>query len=64
MTTDPGPLPDTYEAAYTELQQILADVQDERVGIDDLAAQVARAALLIEYCREKLRQTEVLLEKL
>lgn len=57
-------LPGSYEEAYAELQQILADVQDERVGIDELTARVARANLLIEYCRAKLRDTEMLLEGL
>jgi len=52
-------LPAGYDAAFSELQQILSDLQDERVGIDDLSAKVARASLLIQFCRERLRQTEV-----
>lgn len=53
-----APLPDTYEAAYAELQQLLQDLQNEAVGIDELSAKLARAADLIRFCRERLRQTE------
>lgn len=48
----------TYESAYAELQQIVQDLQGELVGIDDLAAKIARAQELIRFCRERLRQTE------
>ena len=47
-----------YESAYAELQRLLHDLQEETVGIDELAAKVARAKELIQFCRERLRQTE------
>jgi exodeoxyribonuclease VII small subunit len=47
-----------YEAAYAELQQIVQDLQEERVGIDDLAEKIARAGVLIRLCRERLRTAE------
>ncbi len=47
----------TYESALAELQMIVQDLQNESVGIDDLAAKIARAQELIRFCRERLRQT-------
>lgn len=52
----------TFEKAYKELQEILAELQEEAVNIDTLAKKTKRAAELIEYCQEKLRETEDVLE--
>ncbi len=54
----------TYESAQAELQQIVQDLQNEAVGIDELAAKIARANELIRFCRERLRMTEVEIGKL
>jgi exodeoxyribonuclease VII small subunit len=51
-------LPPTYETAYTELRELLTALQEETVTIDELAEKVERAHLLVQFCREKLRQTE------
>jgi exodeoxyribonuclease VII small subunit len=48
----------TYSTAQFELEQILADLQNEQTGIDELAEKVARAADLIAFCKTKLRATE------
>lgn len=48
----------TYEKALQELQQIIAQLQEDQVSIDELSQQSKRAAELIEYCRAKLRETE------
>jgi exodeoxyribonuclease VII small subunit len=66
MTTESAdqPLPTSYEAAFTELQQLVRDLQDESVGPDDLTARLARAGELIRFCRERLRQTEEQVGKL
>lgn len=48
----------SYESAMTELQELIADLQEEAVSMDDLAAKAKRAAELIQYCREKLRHTD------
>lgn len=47
-----------YEEALQELQQIVAELQEDQVSIDGLSDKVKRAAELIEYCRAKLRETE------
>ncbi len=48
----------TYQTAFEELQQIVQAMQDEMIGIDELAEQSKRAAYLIKFCQEKLRNTE------
>lgn len=54
----------TYETAWAELQQILRELQDEAVGIDQLAAKIERANALIQFCRERLRNVETEVSKL
>ncbi len=56
--------PKDYQSALTELQAILSDLQNEQVPIDTLAEKARRAKLLLEYCRQKLRQTDVQLKEL
>jgi exodeoxyribonuclease VII small subunit len=48
----------TYEAAYAELKQIAAEIENESVSVDVLAAKVKRASELISFCQSKLRATE------
>lgn len=48
----------SYDAAMQEIQNIVAELQNESVGVDALAEKVSRASDLIKLCREKLRQTE------
>ncbi len=54
----------TYEQALAELQAIVADLQEDAIGIDELADKSERAAELIRFCRERLRRTEERLETL
>ena len=48
----------TYEKAEQELEQILDDLRNDRIGIDALAEKVERASKLIVFCKEKLTSTE------
>lgn len=54
----------SYEAAMSELQEIVARLQEGRISIDDLEKELARASQLINYCREKLRHTEAATDQL
>ena len=54
----------TYEMAYAELRDLLAELQEGAVSIDDLTTKVARAQELVTFCREKLRQTEMAVQAL
>ncbi len=49
----------TYETASAELEKILADLESGETGIDQLAAQVERAGLLLRFCQDKLKDTEL-----
>lgn len=57
-------LPLSYESAWAELQEIVAELQAETVSVDALSEKIARASLLSNFCRERLRTTEEQLEKL
>jgi exodeoxyribonuclease VII small subunit len=48
----------SYEAAYNELKQIAAEIENESVSVDVLADKVSRASFLINICQEKLKSTE------
>lgn len=46
----------TYTQAVEEVERILEKFNDGQMSVDELGAQVKRAAELIRLCREKLRQ--------
>jgi exodeoxyribonuclease VII small subunit len=56
--------PITYESAWAELQMIVGELQAETVGVDELSEKIARATVLTNFCRERLRNTEEQLEKM
>ncbi|MEM7481722.1 MAG: exodeoxyribonuclease VII small subunit [Acidobacteriota bacterium] len=49
----------TFGDAMTALDEILGRIESEEVDIDRLAAELARAAELLELCRGKIRRAEV-----
>ncbi|WP_118193663.1 exodeoxyribonuclease VII small subunit [Albibacterium indicum] len=48
----------TYTEAFDELQSIISHLERGDIPVDELAAKVKRASLLIEVCRTKLTATE------
>ncbi len=54
----------TYEKAYSELQQIITDIENDEVSIDLLSVKVKRAAELIDFCKNKLTSTEMDVQKI
>ena len=54
----------TYEKAVKELQSIIQDLQEETVSIDRLSDKARRAAELISFCKDKLRNTEKVIDSL
>jgi exodeoxyribonuclease VII small subunit len=48
----------TYSQALAELEEIISRIESEEVDVDALAEQVKRAAVLIRFCKEKLKSTE------
>jgi exodeoxyribonuclease VII small subunit len=52
-----------YEEAITELEEIVTDLQNDEVGVDELADRVARGARLVELCRDRLRRAELAVDE-
>ena len=48
----------SYQSAMEELQTIVAQLEANAIGIDELSEKVKRAAELVQFCQEKLRTTE------
>ncbi len=55
---------ENYQQALQELQEIVAKIESNEVGVDELSKEMKRAAMLIEYCQKKLRGTEAEMEEL
>ncbi|MCZ7651797.1 MAG: exodeoxyribonuclease VII small subunit [Thermoanaerobaculia bacterium] len=53
-----------FAAALAELEQILLRIEREEVDVDRLAAELERAAVLVELCRGKLRRAELEVEQI
>ena len=53
----------SYDQALSELKKMAEAIENESVSIDELADKVKRASELVEYCKEKLRNTEAELDK-
>ena len=48
-----------FSEALEELEEILRRIEEEETDVDKLAAELRRAAILLELCRGKLRKAEV-----
>ena len=54
----------SYQKAYDELQQIVTRLQNDEIGLDDLSKSVKRAGVLIQACKEKLRNVELEIDQM
>lgn len=54
----------SYEEAVTALQDILKQVENNELGIDQLAEKLKEAKTLIGYCKEKLYHTDQEIQKI
>ena len=48
-----------YSEAVSQLNDILADLQEEGVDIDQVAGKVRRAVELIRLCKDRIQSTEM-----
>jgi exodeoxyribonuclease VII small subunit len=53
-----------YADAFSELQQIVREMEEGEIGVDDLSEKVKRAAELIRICKDKLQHTEEDVQKI
>jgi len=49
----------SYSSAFDELESIIQEIENEEIGIDELSIKVNRAAVLLKFCKDKLRDTEL-----
>lgn len=54
----------SYDAAITEVEQILAELENSVVDVDHLAERISRAATLLAFCRSRLEAVHVDVEQL
>jgi exodeoxyribonuclease VII small subunit len=52
-----------YEAALTELEEILEDVEGADVDVDVLGERVKRAAELVKICRDRIAAAKLHVEQ-
>ena len=58
-TTDAvPPLPVTYEAALSELEQLVGQLESGQMPLDLLLSGYQRGAALLAFCRDKLQAVE------
>jgi exodeoxyribonuclease VII small subunit len=53
-----------YSNALAELEDIVRGIETEEIDVDALAEKVARAASLIDFCRQRLRGSEEEIKKI
>jgi len=53
-----------YSSAVAELDQILAELEDEALNVDTLTERVKRASELITFCRERITSAKLGVEQI
>ena len=53
-----------YSDAVSELNNILEGLESETIDVDEVSLKVKRAIELIRFCREKIKKTELEVEKI
>ena len=54
--------PKTFETAVAELEQILADMENEQVGLEESLGKYERGTYLLQWCRGVLGEAEKKIE--
>ena len=54
----------SYSQAVTEVEEILARIEDQELDVDELAGQLKRVSQLIKICKKKLFTAEKEVEKI
>ena len=53
----------TYDSAYEALEEIVEQMESDKIQVDELAQNVRRAQELIAFSENKLREREVEVDK-
>ena len=54
----------SYDAALSEIEEILGHIEQGDLGVDELAEKVARVTTLLKICRDRLYKTEEQINKI
>jgi exodeoxyribonuclease VII small subunit len=54
----------SYAGAIKQIEEILAKIENEELDVDELAANVKKAADLLKICKAKLHDTEKEIQKI
>ena len=54
----------TYEKALTRLQEILEDLQEEKISVDELSKRLKEAYQLISLCHRKIKEVKIEIKKI
>ena len=57
-TNPPDPLPETYEAALSELERLVGAMEAGQLPLDRLLDSYRRGASLLNFCRARLEAVE------
>jgi exodeoxyribonuclease VII small subunit len=60
----PQPIPKCYEEAERELNDIVAEIEAGKVGLEESLTKYERGRFLLQYCRTVLEQAEKQIELL
>lgn len=63
-TANETPLPTTYAEALSQLEQIVAQMQSDKIDIDDLSRYTKHALDLLRLCKQRLAATDEELKKI
>ena len=63
-TVAPSTVAPGYAAAMAELEDLLADLEDDALDIDLLATKVERASELIRFCRSRINAARVQVDRI
>ncbi len=53
----------SYNEAMTEIEEILEKIENEELGVDELAEKVKRVSVLLKICKDKLHKTNKQVEQ-
>lgn len=53
----------SYREAITEVEEILASIENDELDVDELAEKVKRVSFLLKFCKDKLYKTQEEVEK-
>jgi len=54
----------SYNDAINEMESIISKIENQELNIDELSANVKRVAELLTFCKMKLKNTEVEVQKI